>query len=76
MPDGIPNRSLKMAIRHSSNIFANEFQKWKWMKQKLVVIPIPGKPPGESSSYRRLDRMRKIMERIIYIARDAIEGER
>ena len=76
-PDGIPNRALKAAIRLRPDMFARVFHRCfvegvfprRWKEQKLVLIPKPGKPPGEPSSYRPiclLDTMGKILERIIY----------
>ena len=58
-PDRIPNRALKVAIRLRPNIFTKVFPKClvegvfplRWKKPKLVLIPKPGKPPGEPSSY-------------------------
>lgn len=75
-PDGIPNKALKVAIRHNPEVFRTTFQKClddrvfprRWKVQKLVLIPKPNKPPGEPSSYRPiclLDTMGKMLERLI-----------
>lgn len=75
-PDGIPNVALKAAIQANPDMFRATLQKCldeghfpeKWKRQKLVLLPKPGKPPGDSSSYRPiclLDTLGKLLERII-----------
>ncbi|CAD7076711.1 unnamed protein product [Hermetia illucens] len=75
--DGIPNRALKLAVKTRPDLFANTFEAClkegifpaKWKKQKLVLLPKPGKQPGNLASYRPiclLDTMGKMMERVIY----------
>lgn len=75
-PDGIPNAALKSAIQAFPDWFRTVLQKCldeghfpdKWKVQKLVLLPKPGKPPGDPSSYRPiclLDTLGKLLERII-----------
>ncbi|CAB0031263.1 unnamed protein product [Trichogramma brassicae] len=77
-PDGIPNSALKIAIAARPDIFLRVYTTCLetgvfppvWKRQRLVLIPKPGKPPDEpsSSSYRplcMLDTAGKILERII-----------
>lgn len=74
--DGIPNRVLKIALRHNTAPFTDLYTKCLlegifpkiWKRQRLVLIPKPNKPPGEPSSYRPLcmiDTLGKVLERII-----------
>ncbi|CAB0038526.1 unnamed protein product [Trichogramma brassicae] len=75
-PDGIPNSALKIAIAARPDIFLRVYTTCLetgvfpsvWKRQRLVLIPKPGKPPEEPSSYRplcMLDTAGKILERII-----------
>ncbi|CAB0042345.1 unnamed protein product [Trichogramma brassicae] len=75
-PDGIPNSALKIAIAARPDIFLREYTMCLetgvfpsgWKRQRLVLLPKPGKPPDEPSSYRplcMLDTAGKILERII-----------
>ncbi|CAB0037451.1 unnamed protein product [Trichogramma brassicae] len=75
-PDGIPNSELKIAIAARPDIFLRVYTTCLetgvfpsgWKRQRLVLIPKPGKPPDEPSSYRplcMLDTAGKILERII-----------
>ncbi|KAL7726491.1 hypothetical protein ACLKA6_001113 [Drosophila palustris] len=75
-PDGIPNAVLKAIIAAQPDGFVNMYNKCltdhtiplRWKKQKLVLIPKPGKKLEDPSSYRRLcmlDTTVKIMEKII-----------
>ncbi|CAB0044139.1 unnamed protein product, partial [Trichogramma brassicae] len=75
-PDGIPNSALKIAIAARPDIFLRVYTTCLetsvfppvWKRQRLVLIPKPGKPPDEPSSYRplcMLDTAGKIRERII-----------
>lgn len=75
-PDGIPNVALKTAILAFPDLFRMVLQKCladgyfpdKWKIQKLVLLPKPGKPPGNPASYRPiclLDTLGKLLERII-----------
>lgn len=75
-PDGIPNVALKSAIQAFPNWFKAVMEKCldegnfpdQWKVQKLVLLPKPGKPPGDPSSYRPiclLDTLGKLLERII-----------
>uniref|UniRef100_A0ABD2WNF7 Reverse transcriptase domain-containing protein n=1 Tax=Trichogramma kaykai TaxID=54128 RepID=A0ABD2WNF7_9HYME len=75
-PDGVPNMALKLAIAARSDVFlrinttcleTGVFPS-SWKRQRLVLLPKPGKPPDEPSSYRplcMLDTAGKILERII-----------
>jgi len=59
-PDGIPNRAMKLAMSLHSKVLAKAYTQClregifphHWKLQKLVLIPKPGKPPEEASSYR------------------------
>uniref|UniRef100_A0A2M4CS98 Putative retrovirus-related pol polyprotein from type-1 retrotransposable element n=1 Tax=Anopheles darlingi TaxID=43151 RepID=A0A2M4CS98_ANODA len=75
-PDGIPNVAVKTAIREAPDMFRVVLQKLleeghfpdKWKRQKLVLLPKPGKPPGEASSYRPIcliDTVGKLLEKVI-----------
>ncbi|CAB0028326.1 unnamed protein product [Trichogramma brassicae] len=75
-PDGIPNSALKIAIAARPDIFLPVYTTCLetgvfppvWKRQRLVLIPKPGKPPDEPSSYRplcMLDTAGKILERIV-----------
>ncbi|CAB0029155.1 unnamed protein product, partial [Trichogramma brassicae] len=75
-PDGIPNSALKIAIATRPDIFLRVYTMCLetgvfpsgWKRQRLVLLPKPGKPPDEPSSYRplcMLDTAGKILERII-----------
>ncbi|CAB0032892.1 unnamed protein product, partial [Trichogramma brassicae] len=75
-PDGIPNSALKIAIAARPDIFLRVYTTCletgvfpsSWKRQRLVLLPKPGKPPDEPSSYRPLcmmDTAGKILERII-----------
>ncbi|CAB0037521.1 unnamed protein product [Trichogramma brassicae] len=75
-PDGIPNSALKIAIAARPDIFLRVYTMCLetgvfpsgWKRQRLVLLPKPGKPLDEPSSYRPLcilDTAGKILERII-----------
>ncbi|CAD7081162.1 unnamed protein product [Hermetia illucens] len=75
--DGVPNKALKLAVKSRPDMFAELFEACMsegifpavWKRQKLVLLPKPGKPPGEPSSYRPiclLDTVGKMLERVIY----------
>lgn len=75
-PDSIPNKALRTAVERNMDLFQDLIQTCleegtfpsRWKRQKLVLIPKPGKPPGEPSSYRPiclLDTTGKILERIV-----------
>lgn len=75
-PDGIPNVALKAAIGAYPEMIRATMQKCLvesrfpeiWKRQKLVLLPKPGKPPGDPSSYRPiclLDTLGKLLESII-----------
>ncbi|CAB0040025.1 unnamed protein product, partial [Trichogramma brassicae] len=74
-PDCIPNSALKIAIAARPDIFLRVYTTCLetdvfpsgWKRQRLFLIPKPGKPPDEPSSYRplcMLDTAGKILERI------------
>ncbi|XP_055590077.1 uncharacterized protein LOC129742229 [Uranotaenia lowii] len=55
-PDGIPNYV-------DDRVFPDE-----WKRQRLVLLPKPGKPPGEPSAYRPiclLDTAGKVLEKVL-----------
>lgn len=75
-PDGVPNAALKAAITTCPDTFLRVYSECLqsgvfpacWKRQRLVLLPKPGKPPEEPSSYRplcMLDTAGKILERII-----------
>ncbi|KAL7306468.1 hypothetical protein TKK_0001167 [Trichogramma kaykai] len=75
-PDGVPNVALKLAIAARPDVFLRVYTTCletgvfpsSWKRQRLVLLPKPGKPPDEPSSYRplcMLDTAGKILERII-----------
>ncbi|CAB0028338.1 unnamed protein product [Trichogramma brassicae] len=75
-PDGIPNSALKIAVATRPDIFLRVYTTCmetgvfpsSWKRQRLVLLPKPGKPPDEPSSYRplcMLDTAGKIFKRII-----------
>uniref|UniRef100_A0ABD2WW39 Reverse transcriptase domain-containing protein n=1 Tax=Trichogramma kaykai TaxID=54128 RepID=A0ABD2WW39_9HYME len=75
-PDGVPNLALKLAIAARPDIFLEVYTTCletgvfpsSWKPQRLVLLPNPGKPRDEPSSYRplcMLDTAGKILERII-----------
>ncbi|CAB0029769.1 unnamed protein product [Trichogramma brassicae] len=82
-PDGVPNSALKIAIDTRPDIFLQVYTACLrtgvfpacWKRQRLVLLPKPGKPPEEPSSYRplcMLDTAGKILERIICDRLEAI----
>ena len=75
-PDGIPNIAVKAAILEAPEIFVSVMQKCiddgyfpdRWKRQRLVLLPKAGKPPGDPSAYRPiclLDTVGKVLERVI-----------
>ncbi|CAB0043767.1 unnamed protein product [Trichogramma brassicae] len=75
-PDGVPNRALKLAIALHPEAFLRVYSAClsggvfpsPWMRQRLVLLPKPDRPPDAPSSYRplcMLDTAGKILERII-----------
>ncbi|CAB0037365.1 unnamed protein product [Trichogramma brassicae] len=82
-PDGVPNSALKIAIDTRPDIFLQVYTACLrtgvfpacWKRQSLVLLPKPGKPPEEPSSYRplcMLDTAGKILERLICDRLEAI----
>lgn len=75
-PDRIPNAVVKDVVKAYPKVFLNTMQKCLeegkfpdcWKKQKLVLIPKPGKASGDSIPYRPiclLDTQGKLFEKII-----------
>ncbi|CAB0044541.1 unnamed protein product, partial [Trichogramma brassicae] len=75
-PDGIPNSALKIAVAARPDIFLRVYTTCletgvfssSWKRLRLFLLPKPGKPPDEPSSFRplcMLDTAGKILERII-----------
>lgn len=75
-PDGITNLVLKHAILANPDMFRTCLQRCMdegnfpehWKRQKLVLLPKPGKEPGDPSAYRPiclLDTAGKLLERVI-----------
>lgn len=75
-PDGISNLVVKTAILENPDMFRRTLQKCfddgtfpdRWKRQKLVLLPKPGKPPNDPSAYRPiclLDTVGKLLERVI-----------
>lgn len=75
-PDGIPNQVLKVAVKENPDMFRTALQKCiddgifpdRWKRQKLVLLPKPGKPPGDPSAYRPIcliDTVGKLLEKVI-----------
>uniref|UniRef100_A0ABD2W495 Reverse transcriptase domain-containing protein n=1 Tax=Trichogramma kaykai TaxID=54128 RepID=A0ABD2W495_9HYME len=73
---GVLNSALKLAIAMRPDIFLRVYTACletgffpsSWKRQTLVLLPMPGKPTDEPSSYRplcMLDTAGKILERII-----------
>lgn len=75
-PDGIPNQVLKVAVKENPDMFRTALQRCvddgifpdRWKRQKLVLLPKPGKPPGDPSAYRPIcliDTVGKLLEKVI-----------
>lgn len=75
-PDGFPNKAIRAALKSKPEMFAKLMQACLeegtfprcWKRQKLVLLPKPGKQPGDPSAYRPiclLDSLGKILENII-----------
>lgn len=75
-PDGIPNQALKLAVQECPDMFRTALQKCvnegvfpdRWKRQRLVLLPKPGKPPGDPSAYRPIcliDTVGKLLEKVI-----------
>ncbi|CAB0028740.1 unnamed protein product [Trichogramma brassicae] len=83
-PDGVPNAAaIKIAIATHPDIFLQVYTACLrtgvfpacWKRQRLVLLPKPGKPPEEPSSHRplcMLDTAGKILERLICDRLEAI----
>jgi hypothetical protein len=75
-PDGIPNEALKILIMSFPDKFRGTFQKCLddcyfpdiWKRQKLVLLPKPGKTANEPAAFRPvclIDTLGKFLEAII-----------
>ena len=75
-PDGIPSLALRIAILENPDMFRETLQRCInegtfpdcWKRQQLVLLPKPGKDPGDPSAYRPiclLDTLGKLLERVI-----------
>ncbi|XP_055584801.1 uncharacterized protein LOC129737665 [Uranotaenia lowii] len=75
-PDGIPNVAVKAALMEHPEMFRSSLQQYVddrvfpdvWKRQRLVLLPKPGKPPGEPSAYRPiclLDTAGKVLEKVL-----------
>lgn len=75
-PDGIPNVAVKVAVKTNPKVFLGTLNRCLemgefpdcWKRQKLVLIPKPGKAVDAPSSYRPiclLDTLGKLFEKII-----------
>ncbi|XP_070529759.1 uncharacterized protein [Cardiocondyla obscurior] len=75
-PDGIPGEAIKLSVKvlgpRVCHIFTRLIKEGifppAWRESNLVLIPKPGKPVGEASSYRPiclLDEIGKLFERIV-----------
>ncbi|CAB0041799.1 unnamed protein product, partial [Trichogramma brassicae] len=82
-PDGVQNAAIKIAIATHPDIFLQVYTACLrtgvfpacWKRQRLVLLPKPGKQPEEPSSYRplcMLDTAGKILERLICDRLEAI----
>ncbi|XP_040164723.1 uncharacterized protein LOC120901083 [Anopheles arabiensis] len=74
--DGVPNAALTVALRQQPEPFRRVFQECldmscfpqPWKKQRLVLLPKPGKSPGKPLSFRPiclLDNTGKALERLL-----------
>ena len=75
-PDGIPGEAVVLALPALSEIVARLFNTCLregtvpacWKTSRLVLLPKPGKRPGEAAAYRPfciLDEMGKLFERVV-----------
>lgn len=75
-PDGVPNQVLKVAIAENPDMFRTALQRCvddgifpdRWKRQRLVLLPKPGKPAGDPSAYRPIcliDTVGKLLEKVI-----------
>ncbi|XP_041451988.1 uncharacterized protein LOC121405376 [Drosophila obscura] len=86
-PDGVPNAALKCLISAHPDVFTRMFNQClaertvprAWKRQRLVLLPKPGKELSDPSAYRplcMLDTMGKIFERLICNRLEAELAER
>jgi len=77
-PDGIPTRALRLALYLQPDSFAKAFTQCLtegvfpicWKVQKLLLLPKPGKPPEEPTSFRPIcliDGPGKLLEKLVCI---------
>lgn len=75
-PDGVTNLVLKAAVQENPDMFRVTLQRCldagrfpdRWKRQKLVLLPKPGKPHGDPSAYRPIcliDTVGKLLEKVI-----------
>ena len=74
--DGIPYKAIRAAMLAYPDVFKNVLMNTlttgqfpsMWNRQKLVLIPKPGKPPGHPSALRPMglvDNLAKVQEMVI-----------
>jgi len=77
-PDCIPTRAIRLALYLQPDSFAKAFTQSLtegvfpscWKVQKLLLLPKPGKPPEEPSSFRPIcliDGSGKLLEKLVCI---------
>ncbi|KAH8245933.1 hypothetical protein KR032_004136, partial [Drosophila birchii] len=82
-PDVIPNMAIKLLLALHPKTIADLLNKClrestfpsRWKRQKLLLLPKPGKPAGEPSSYRPiclLDTIGKVFEKAIASRLEAV----
>jgi len=74
-PDLVPNRAVKTLLSLHPGAVASLYNRWK--RQTLLLLPKPGKPAGEASSYRPiclLDTIGKVFERVIATRLNAVDS--
>lgn len=75
-PDGFPNKAIRTTLKSKPDMIAKLMETCLgegvfprcWKRQKLVLLPKPGKQPGDPSAYRPiclLNSLGKILENII-----------
>uniref|UniRef100_A0A2M4CKD9 Putative reverse transcriptase n=1 Tax=Anopheles darlingi TaxID=43151 RepID=A0A2M4CKD9_ANODA len=75
-PDGIPNAAVRTALLEHTDTIRRVFQQHlesgvfpeEWKRQRLVLLPKPGKQPGPASALRPLcmiSNLGKVFERVI-----------
>ncbi|XP_062541308.1 uncharacterized protein LOC134209338 [Armigeres subalbatus] len=83
-PDGIPNIAFKAAIITNPDMFRSSMQRCLdertfpdiWKKQRLVLLPKSGKPPGDPTAFIPIcliDTVGKLLEKLTDCRQVAIE---